>query len=361
VASGEWRVTGDGMAEVASGIVERLGQGRGVPARRLAEVLREVDAESAVGQLTRLQGLPTGFTPLDELINGGLRPGDLAIVGGAAGIGKTIFALQMARNVVAANPKAAAMYVCYEHDELHLLSRMLCMESAEAGLDENALTLGKLALYTAQRDGQRGLIARLASQANYAPVIARVETYADRLFLVKAHGRHAGMDQIRAWAWDLVGAAPHGLLVVDYLQKIPVNASALELETEVTTHLAQGLKDLAMETGLRIVAIAALDQDALRRKRARLADLRGSSALQYEADVGLILHNKFDIVSREHMVYNPAQADAMRRMLVVSIEKNRAGRAKVDFEHQLDAAHFRVVSKGGFVRERLVDERITLE
>ena len=93
----------------------------------------------------------------------------------------------------------------------------------------------------------------------------------------------------------------------------------------------------------------------------RLSDLRGSSALQYEADIGLILNNKFAIVSREHMVYNPSQAGEMRNWVVMSVEKNRAGRNAVDMEFLLDAAHFRMLTQGDFVRERLVDEKVILE
>jgi replicative DNA helicase len=65
-------------------------------------------------------------------------------------------------------------------------------------------------------------------------------------------------------------------------------------------------------------------------------------------------------VSREHLVYNPTQAESMRNWVVMSVEKNRAGRNAVDMEYALDAAHFRIVSTGSFVRERLVDEKVTL-
>ena len=99
----------------------------------------------------------------------------------------------------------------------------------------------------------------------------------------------------------------------------------------------------------------------MKAKRMRLADLRGSSALQYEADIGLILNNKFAIISREHLVYNPTQAEAMRNSVVMTVEKNRAGRNAVDMEYALDAAHFRIVPTGGFVRERLVDEKVVRE
>ena len=61
------------------------------------------------------------------------------------------------------------------------------------------------------------------------------------------------------------------------------------------------------------------------------------------------------------MIYNLSQADAMRNWVVISVEKNRAGRNAVDMEFLLDAAHFRMVAKGGFVRDRLVDEKVVLE
>ena len=115
-----------------------------------------------------------------------------------------------------------------------------------------------------------------------------------------------------------------------------------------------------MSMGIRAIAIAASDRAGLKAKRMRLADLRGSSAVQYEADIGLILNNKWSIISREHLVYNPTQAEAMRNFVVMSVEKNRAGRNAVDMEYPLDAAHFRIVPSGDFVRERLVDEKVTL-
>jgi hypothetical protein len=51
----------------------------------------------------------------------------------------------------------------------------------------------------------------------------------------------------------------------------------------------------------------------------------------------------------------------MRNWVVLSVEKNRAGRNAIDMEYALDAAHFRIVPTGGFVRERLVDQKVILE
>jgi len=182
------------------------------------------------------------------------------------------------------------------------------------------------------------------------------------LMLVKASGDLSTLTEVRRWVEGALATSQGRLLVVvDYLQKIPVDFRALEPETEVTTFLTQSLKEMAMALRIPVIVIAASDRMGLKAKRMRMFDLRGSSALQYEADIGLILNNKFAIVSREHMIYNPSQAGEMRNWVVMTVEKNRAGRNAVDMEYLLDAAHFRMVSTGDFVRERLVDDKVILE
>lgn len=328
----------------------------------LAEVMAEVEYQAQNGQAERLRPLATGFTPLDDILNGGLRSGELLVLGGAFGVGKTIWALQAARNAVVNDPTARALYICYEHDRAHLLSRLLCLESAERGHRDDALTLKRITDMMLSNQSAGGLVTQLRRVPRYAPVMQALDSYADRLVLAKASGDHTNLDQVKSWVRDEVAAgATRLLVVVDYLQKIPVRLSALEPETEATTYLTQGLKEMAMAVGAQVIAIAASDRAGLKSRRMRLSDLRGSSALQYEADIGLMLNNKYAIISREHMVYNVSQADAMRNWVVMSVEKNRAGRNAVDMEYQLDAAHFRMVSKGDFVRERLVDEKIVLE
>jgi replicative DNA helicase len=321
----------------------------------------DLEAEVVNGTANRLRPLPTGFTPLDDVLNGGLRPGELLVIGGPAGVGKTIWGLQVVRNVVRSDPGAAAMYICYEHDRSHLVSRLLCLESAEAGYRDDALTLRKIGDLSQNAANGAGLLSRLRQNRRYATLVDAMQIYGERLMLVKASGDLSTLGEVRRWVEEALAASQGRLLVVvDYLQKIPVDFRTLEPETEVTTFLTQGLKEMAMVLRIPVIAIAASDRMGLKAKRMRLFDLRGSSALQYEADIGLILNNKFAIISREHMVYNPSQAGEMRNWVVMTVEKNRAGRNAVDMEYFLDAAHFRMVPKGGFVRERLVDEKVVL-
>jgi replicative DNA helicase len=326
----------------------------------LSQVMADVDREGAK-KLSYLLPLATGFQPLDDMLNGGMRPGELMILGGTFGVGKTIFGLQAARNVARASAQQGAVYVCYEHDPSHLMSRLLCLESVESGAPHDALTLYKLAQLANGRSNSDGLISQLRRVPRHAQVLDAMEAYANRLLLVGASGVHGNLARIREWVEEATAQGTRRvLLVIDYLQKIPPGRTDLGSEVEITTHVAQGLKELAVTMGIPIIAIAAADLQGLRSKRMRLTDLRGGSALQYEADMGIVLHNKHDIISRDHLLYGAGQAEETREWMVISIEKNRAGIKEVDMECRLDAAHFRLDTHGRIVRERLVDERAVL-
>lgn len=330
----------------------------------VAQVMQEFETLATSGMLTQFQPLPTGLPPLDDVLNGGLRPGELMVIGGPFGVGKTILGLQIARNAVYGNPDTKAIYICYEHDRTHLLSRLICLESAEQGNgdEEQALTLRKLSQLTFSPVEASGLIHTLRSEARYGALLRALDSYADRLVLARASGAYTTLYEIQRWVESLQSADTKRILVVvDYLQKIPVNRDILHTEEEVTTFITHGLKEMALSHSVPVIAIAAADRPGLRGQRMRFADLRGSSALQYETDVGLMVNNKHDIISREHLVYNLAEAQAMRSWVVLSVEKNRAGRHAVDIEYPLDAPHFRMVPQGQFVRERLIDGKTVLE
>ncbi|TAK31588.1 MAG: hypothetical protein EPO21_17330 [Chloroflexota bacterium] len=96
------------------------------------------------------EGEPNEDPPLDVTMGGGLHPGDLVLVGGRQGIGKTIFALQMARNIALAC-QTRSCYVCFEHDEEYPFNRLVCFESVESlPTDEVGLDLPTLHRYIAK-------------------------------------------------------------------------------------------------------------------------------------------------------------------------------------------------------------------
>src|SRR5437867_2695308 len=78
-------------------------------------VMRNIDERVRAGDLGEFQPISTGFAELDAAISGGLRVGQLAILSGPAGVGKTSLMLQIARNI-SSSAQAACLFVCYEHE-----------------------------------------------------------------------------------------------------------------------------------------------------------------------------------------------------------------------------------------------------
>ena len=112
----------------------RLDTANGSMAPRSAlDVLVDLNDHVTSGNIGEYQPVPLGFTPLDKTIGAGLRAGELMLIGGAQGTGKTTMALQMGRNV-ASGGQANVLYICYEHEEQYLLNRLISMESALAHL-----------------------------------------------------------------------------------------------------------------------------------------------------------------------------------------------------------------------------------
>jgi len=103
--------------------------GAGTTAGRTArQTLRQLEATEL--QIPRPTPFASGFHPLDDVLNGGIRAGDLLIIGGKPGQGKTIAAPQWARHM--ARTGHTAIFACYEHDEVTLLTRLLACELGEA-------------------------------------------------------------------------------------------------------------------------------------------------------------------------------------------------------------------------------------
>lgn len=87
--------------------------------KTLSQLVAEANERIGVGQLKNYRPVSTAFGLLDVVLGGGVRPGELVPVGGRQGTGKTVFALQVARNI-ALSGEARSCYVCFEHDEQYL-------------------------------------------------------------------------------------------------------------------------------------------------------------------------------------------------------------------------------------------------
>lgn len=321
-----------------------------VPSVTALEALHRADIDVCAGHaLARIWA--TGFHPLDTHLDGGLHAGDLALVAGAQGTGKTTTALQMARNVVADG--GHAVYVCYEHTSGQLLERLVVMESAlQAGLQAPSQEEVRRRLARGGHD----LVTALAGLPGTAQALEAIEGYGRRLRMVGARGDVTGLDDIRRYATQ---DDEPSLVVVDYLQKVQAGDSPDE-DVRVA-RIATALKDLALELSCPVLAITAVDRTGMDARRIRARHLKGSVTLAYEADVILVLQDKYDVVARQHLMYDLSMAEDFHRWLVWSLAKNRHGTDHVDMEFRKRLAHGYVEPAGRIVEERLVDERLHLE
>lgn len=287
--------------------------------KTLFQVSLELDAHLQAGRAALSAPIPTRFQELDEILGGGLHPESLTLIGGPPGVGKTIFVVQAARNIAAAG-EAIACVVCFEHSEVYLFQRLICLESVFKG--DSPVTAKELrAVRSGTEEG--GLQAVLERSSSARQAWAGIVCYWERLALVKGHPVKTTLAVLDNYLSFLRASGERAVLFVDYLQKIPIIGLGAELTAERQIRIVtEGLKNLAMEHGVPIVAVAASDSAGLKGGQVRFEDLWGGSSIQYEPDVAILLNRGTD------------------NQVIFSIEKNRLGPTYRSFQLQLNGASF---------------------
>jgi replicative DNA helicase len=326
----------------------------------LTEVLDDANSRLRGGAHAAARVWPTGFDPLDRNLGGGLRSGELILLAGPQGLGKTTWALQAARNIAMAG--RSVLFFSFEHDPQTMLIRLVTLEAGLLAGTE-APTMAQVRSAFEFSHGQTGTVAdRLEDHKGATKALETVESYAERMMLHRSTGSSTTLDVIREAVEDVrdhTGQLP--VVFVDYLQKVKV-PDGPSAEDDRVTLIVEGLKDLALDVDVPVLAIVAADKTGLESgKRMRVNNLRGSSALAYEADTVLILNNKFDVVARHHLVYNTGNIERFKQWVVLTIEKNRSGKDGIDLEFQKRFEQSRFEPHGQVVVEKLVDERVFVE
>jgi replicative DNA helicase len=332
--------------------------------RSAMEVLNGLSEKVSQGAMAEYQPIPLGLSPLDRTLGGGIRSGELMLIGGAQGTGKTTMSLQIARNI-AQSGQANALYICFEHDEEYLLNRLMSMESALAGPMPPDSTKS-IRIQDVRREVLGTWMAQggndkpdLRGNPRLRPALDRIARYGQGLYLLRGSHAHTNAANLRTMIESYRAAAPTRPLVVfiDYLQRVPAVPDP-PTETERVTNVVAALKDLALGLGVAVVCVVAADKEGLKAARLRNHHLRGSSALNYESDVILILNEKYHIVAKVNIEFNPHQAQRFRDWTILTVEKNRSGRDAVDleFEKHFDFSCFD--PEGRQVQEKLIEERL---
>lgn len=291
--------------------------------RSLVEVAGEFEGEIARGGIERLMPIPTGFNDLDRVLSGGVYPGQLVVLGGKPNVGKTILALQLARNF--AWRGVHALVVCYEHDETHLLQRLLAMESFLQGGTLTLVQIQKVALECASRGTRQVLEKLLQEYPGDRRALEAILGYMERLYLAQGHPLKTNTSVLRTYVKYLRSrgdGARRVVLIVDYLQKVPPEPE----EEPSAERVAARLKDLALEENVAVVAVSALDAAGIKGGRPGMADLWGGSLVKYEPDTVVMLHLQ-------------ERQDGYAKV-EWCVEKNRMGPAGVTLVHRLFGSHF---------------------
>ena len=228
------------------------------PAFEHIEKLQEAD-----GQLT---GVNTGFDHLNHL-TGGLQDGNLVIVAGRPSMGKTSWALNVARH--AAGEQVPVGVFSLEMSNEELVQRLLC---SDARVDAQKLRRGKLSTEEIQR------LAAAAGRLNTSP-----------FWIDDSPG--STVLEVRAKARRLKAESQLGLLVIDYLQLMTGSRTSENRQQEVS-EISRGLKALAKELEVPVVALSQLSRAPEQRAdhRPQLSDLRESGSIEQDADLVMFLY-----------------------------------------------------------------------
>ena len=245
--------------------------------RRLRKGFMEIDPilHETFEELERLHqreggvtGVPSGFEKLDEM-TAGFHRSDFIIIAGRPSMGKTAFALSLARNAAVDHGIPVGIF-SLEMASYQLAMRLLC---AEARVNSHQVRTGKLPVNEWPKLSLA--VAKLAA----APIFIDDTP-------------NLGILELRAKARRLKAEKDIGLLIIDYLQLVHGPANVENRQQEISA-ISRSLKALAKELDIPVIALSQLSRAVEARggdKRPMLSDLRESGAIEQDADLVLFIY-----------------------------------------------------------------------
>lgn len=240
-----------------------------------------------------ITGVATGFDDFDEQ-TAGLQPSDLVIVAGRPSMGKTTFAMNIAENAAIKQGKPVAVFSMEMPGE-QLAMRMM---SSLGHIDQHKLRTGKLT----DEDWPRvtsavGILSEAPLFIDDTPALTPTDLRARARRLKREHG-------------DL------GLIVIDYLQLMQGSGKSNENRATEISEISRGLKALAKELNVPVVALSQLNRSLEQRpnKRPVMSDLRESGAIEQDADVIVFIYRD--------EVYNEDSPDKGMAEIIIGKQRN---------------------------------------
>ena len=255
--------------------------------------------EEASKREDHLSGVPSGFTKLDRLTSGWQRS-DLIIIAARPSMGKTAFALSMARNIAVEHARPIAFF-SLEMSSLQLVNRLIVSETE---LPSDRIRNGRLEEYEWKQ-----LDYKIRSLVE-APIFID-DTPAISIFELRAKCRRLKVQhQIEA-------------IFVDYLQLMTGTGDNKGSREQEVSNISRSLKSIAKELDIPVIALSQLNRSVELRsgnKRPQLSDLRESGAIEQDADLVIFIHRpeKYDI-------YEDEQGNSLVGLAEIILAKHRNG------------------------------------
>ncbi len=250
-----------------------------------------------------IMGVPTGFTELDKLTRG-LHGGEMIVVAGRPGTGKTSIALNIAENAVF-NKRAPVPTLVFslEMSTEQLLMRMLC---SRGNINQFLLRNGRV------QNIQVNDIVSAGKELRDAPLW--IDDSADINIL-----------EIRAKARRLKQQHNIGLIVLDYLQLLKPIDSRIPREQQIA-EMSRGMKAMAKELDVPVIVLAQLNRSTEKENRdPRASDLRESGAIEQDADVILLLNWLTSKEASKQDVDGTVASNNSNKLVKLIIAKQRSG------------------------------------
>ncbi|MCP4792546.1 MAG: AAA family ATPase, partial [Actinomycetia bacterium] len=278
----------DALTSAESEVLGLRGSGVRSSATPLSALIPDVLKTLESRKAGELLGLSSGLASLDDA-NGGLKEQELVIIAARPGMGKSVLALQMARDIAARDGRC--YFASYEMSGTELTARLLSREiqaPAQAILRNDLDLDANLRLADAARAlSQVDLVVDDAPPSDVTGLVAHIRSQ---------HAR-----------------SPFTAVFVDYLQLIDGRGTS---RVEQITYVSRQLKLLAVALGIPVVALSQLSRNLESRpdKRPILSDLRDSGAIEQDANQVLAIYRP--------SLYESDADDADAELLVL---KNRSG------------------------------------
>lgn len=284
-----------------------------VPIRSvLAEAFERIDELHREGG--KIRGLPTGYADLDNLL-AGLQKSDLIVLAARPSVGKTSLALDIARHTAVIEKVPVGIF-SLEMSKEQLVDRLLC---SQAEVDLWKMRTGRLSDKAEDDDFPR--IGHAMGILAEAPIFIDDSATASVL-------------EIRTKARRLKAEHGLGLLMVDYLQLME-SATSTESRVQEVAEITRGLKALARELSVPVIAISQLSRAVEMNKPAipKLAHLRESGSIEQDADVVMFIYRK--AADRNYRLEDiPAEEKRIAEIHIAKHRNGPTGNIKLFFDEQ---------------------------